>query len=595
MNIQERLAALRLLMKKRGMDAYLVPSGDCHQSEYTGEHFKAREFITGFTGSAGTAVITMDGAGLWTDGRYFLQAASQLRGSGITLYRAGEANVPSIESFLLDSMPYGGVLGFDGKVLSMKAGLSLEKKLSPKKITLNGSEDLIGQIWKNRPPLSAEPVFALPESCTGESAASKLARIRGAMKEAKAQFHLLASLDDINWLTNLRGNDIEFFPMFLSYALITDREMFLYADSDKFSEDIRGQLMRNGIELRPYGDIYEAVRNLPSGAAVLANPSRINHALYRLLAGRCRILEAENPSVLMKSIKNETEQKNILRAHVKDGISVTRFMYWLKNQAGRTKITEISAKEKLESFRREQDGYLHQSFEPIFGFGEHGAIVHYSATPESDLPITPGSLLLSDTGGSYYEGSTDITRTFAIGEISPEMKDDFTTVLLSHLRLSRAVFPHGTETSRLDVLARQPLWERGLDYQHGTGHGVGYLLNIHEAPISFGKPKDGSREYPLEEGMVITNEPGLYREGKYGIRIENEMLVRKSVRTSQGEFMRFETITYAPIDLDAVNPDLMTHEDKKQLNAYHARVRRVISPYLNDEEAKWLKEYTRAI
>lgn len=595
MNIPERLAALRALMEQHGFDAYLVPTDDNHQSEYVGEHFKARAFITGFTGSAGTAVITRTAAGLWTDGRYFLQAEKQLEGSGVTLFKMGEKGVPSVEEYLADIMPEGGTLGFDGRVVAMGEGQALEAALAGKNAGIDYSLDLIDEIWENRPPLSEEPVFALGEEYTGESTSSKLARIREAMKLQGADIHVMAALDDVNWTVNLRGNDIEFFPMFLSYAIVTMDDMKLYVDGQKLSGEIRSNLEKDNISIHPYNAIYEDVRDIGAEHTVLVDPSRLNYALYNNLPGDVKIVEAMNPTILMKSMKNETEIKNIIHAHVKDGVAVTRFMYWLKKNVGRIDITEISAGEKLDSFRQEQEGYLWQSFEPICGYGEHGAIVHYAATKESDIPVVPGSLFLTDTGGGYYEGSTDITRTFAFGDITQEMKDDFTTVLLCNLHLARAVFLYGTCGYNLDILARQPAWERGINFNHGTGHGVGYLMNIHEAPAGFRIAIREKEKAPLEEGMVITNEPGIYIEGSHGIRTENEMVVRKGTANEYGQFMYFEPITYVPIDLDAVNPDMMSEADKKQLNEYHAKVYEIIAPHLNDEEREWLKEYTREI
>ena len=595
MNIPERINALRALMEKNHFDAYLVPTDDNHQSEYVGEHFKARAFITGFTGSAGTAVITKDEAGLWTDGRYFIQAAQQLEGSGVTLFKMGEPGVPTVEEYIAGILPQGGTLGFDGRVVAMGEGQSLEAAVLAKEGKINYSMDLIDEIWEDRPPLSEKPAFALGEEYTGESTASKLSRIREAMKTAGANVHVVAALDDICWTTNLRGDDIEYFPLLLSYAIITMDEMKFYVDERKLSEEIKEKLAKDNISLHPYNAIYEDVKSFRNGDAVLVDPSRLNYALYNNLPEGVKVIEQMNPEILMKAMKNEVELKNIINAHIKDGVAVTRFMYWLKKNVGKIEITELSAAEKLDSFRKEQEGYLWQSFEPICGSGEHAAIVHYAATPETDIPVVTDGLFLTDTGGGYLEGSTDITRTFAFGKLTDRMKEDFTTVLLCNLHLARAVFLYGTAGYNLDILARQPSWERGINFNHGTGHGVGYLMNIHEAPSGFRIAIREKEKAPLEEGMVITNEPGIYIEGSHGIRTENEMVVRKGIANEYGQFMYFEPITYVPIDLDAVLPDMMTAEDKKQLNEYHAKVYEIIAPHLNDEEREWLKEYTRAI
>lgn len=595
MTVPERISALRSLMEEKGYDVYLVPTDDSHQSEYVGEYFKARAFITGFTGSAGTAVITKTDAGLWTDGRYFIQATAQLEGSGITLFKAGQPDVPTIEAYITDVIPEGGTLGFDGRVVAMGQGQALKAALAAKNARIDYSEDLIDRIWEDRPALSTKPAFALGVEYTGESIADKLSRIREAMKKEGADVHILAALDDICWTTNLRGNDIEYFPLLLSYAVITMDDMKLYVDETKLTAEMKESLAKDGISIHPYNAVYEDIKGLSAKDGVLVDPSRLNYALYNNIPKEAKVIEQMNPEVLMKAMKNDTELKNIVNAHIKDGTAVTRFMCWLKKNIGKTEITEISAAKKLDSFRREQEGYLWQSFEPICGSGEHGAIVHYAATPETNVPVTTNGLFLTDTGGGYMEGSTDITRTFAFGELTDRMKEDFTTVLLCNLHLARAVFPHGISGFNLDAMARTPAWERGMDYNHGTGHGVGYLMNIHEAPAGFRCAVREKERNILEPGMVITNEPGIYIEGSHGIRIENEMIVRKGPKTEYGQFLYFEPITYVPIDLDAVDPDMMKQEDKDQLNAYHEKVYELISPHLNDEEKEWLKEYTRAV
>ena len=595
MNVPERIAALRALMSERGYDVYMVPTDDNHQSEYVGEHFKARAFITGFTGSAGTAVITPQEAGLWTDGRYFIQAAKQLEGSGVTLFKMGEPGVPTVEEYIEKILPENGTLGFDGRVVAMGEGQALEEAAAKKNGKINYSEDLIDKIWEDRPPLSKKPAFALGVEYTGESTESKLSRIREAMKNAGADTHIIAALDDICWTTNLRGDDIEYFPLLLSYAVITMEDMKLYVDERKLTDEMKEALAKDHIFIQPYNAIYEDVKKLPADSSILVDPARLNYALYNNLPKNASVIEQTNPTVLMKAMKNDTEIKNTINAHIKDGVAITKFMYWLKKNVGKSEVTEISAAEQLERFRKEQEGYLWQSFEPICGSGEHGAIVHYAATPETNIPVVTDGLFLTDTGGGYMEGSTDITRTFAFGTLTDRMKDDFTTVLLCNLRLARAVFLYGTCGYNLDILARMPAWERGIDYNHGTGHGVGYLMNIHEAPCGFRIKIRKNEQAAIEPGMIITDEPGIYIEGSHGIRTENELLVRKGPKTDYGQFLYFEPITYAPIDLDAVNPAMMTIEDKEQLNTYHAKVYEVVAPHLNDDEREWLKEYTRAI
>lgn len=595
MNIPERITALRALMEERGYDIYMVPTDDNHQSEYVGEYFKARSFITGFTGSAGTAVFTKDKAGLWTDGRYFIQAAKQLEGSGVELMKMGEPGVPTVEDFIADVIPEGGVLGFDGRVVAMGLGKDLETRLAAKNATINYSEDLIDHIWTGRPALSEKPAFALGEEYTGESTSSKLARIREAMKEAGADTHVVAALDDICWTVNLRGDDVAFSPMLLSYAIITMDGMKYYVDERKLTDEMKAALAADGISVHAYNDVYSDVAALPADAKVLVDADRLNYALFNNIPKECEIIIAENPEVNMKCIKNEVEINNMIQAQIKEGTALTKFMYWLKHNADKMTITEISAEEKLEEFRKEQPNYLWPSFAGIFGTGEHGAIVHYEATPETDAKVEQGHFLLVDVGAGFIEGSTDTTRTFAIGEVTDEMKADYTSVLRGHLNLANAVFPEGTYGYNLDYLARQPLFERGLNYNHGTGHGIGYLMSIHEAASGFRMQIRPKEARPLRVGMCLSDEPGVYIEGSHGVRIENDVIVRAGQKTSYGQFMYLEPITYVPYDLDAIKPEMMTCDEKARFNAYHAKVYEIISPRLTEEEAAWLKEITRAI
>ena len=582
-------------MRKESVDIYIVPTADFHQSEYVGDYFKEREFLTGFTGSAGTAVFTADKAGLWTDGRYFLQAEEQLRGTGITLYRMGEPGVVSIPEFLERELPAGGTIGFDGRTIDNEKGKEYEKIAGRKGGRILSCCDLPDRIWTDRPRVSAEPAFLLEPAQTGESTASKLARVREKMREAGADVHVISSLDDIAWLFNIRGNDIRYCPLVLSYAIITQDRAVLYTDPGKFHDDVKKMLDDNRVELRLYDEVYSAVAELRHGERVLLDPERTSYAVFCSVPEECRVIEEQNPCVLMKSMKNDTEAENIRQAHLKDGIAQTRFMYWLKKNIGRIPITEISAAEQLERFRAEQEGYLGGSFEPICAFGPHGAVVHYSATESSDVELREGGLFLTDTGGHYREGSTDITRTFALGEVSDTEKEHFTLVARAMLRLADTVFLHGCTGTSLDCIAREVLWKEHLNFNHGTGHGVGYLLNIHEAPINF-RWKEGVRPaQPLEKNMVISDEPGIYISGSHGIRLENLLMVREDEKNEYGQFMRFETLTLVPIDLDAVLPEKMTGGEREMLNAYHREVREKIGPHLNREEREWLEKYTRPV
>ena len=595
MSTAKRVEKLRALMAEKGMDAYVIPTADFHQSEYVGEHFKARKFISGFSGSYGTAVITKDDGGLWTDGRYFFQATNELEGSGIRLMKMFVGDTPSVTEFLADVVPEGGTVGFDGRVMSMGEGEEFEEALTPKNIKINYSEDLIDEIWEDRPPLSEKPAFFLEEKYSGESTASKLARVREKMKEASADIHIIASLDDTCWLLNVRGDDIDFFPLLLSYSIVTMDSVELYVDERKLNDQILAEFAKNNVHIHPYNDIYEDVKKLDPSLSAMIDPMKMNYALYKNIP--CKTVEAANPEILMKAMKNPVELENIKEAHIKDGIAITKFMYWVKTKFDKEKITELSAADKLTSLRAAQDGYIRDSFEPLCAFADHAAMMHYSPSPESDVELKEGAFFLNDTGGGYYQGSTDITRTFVLGSVDQQMKKYFTAVVRAMMRLSRARFLYGCYGYNLDILARGPIWDLDLDFQCGTGHGVGYLGNVHEPPTGFRWyiVPSKNEHHQLEEGMVITDEPGIYEDGQFGIRIENEFIVRKGVQNKYGQFMYFETITFAPIDLDGIDPEEMSKDEREWLNNYHKDVYEKIGPHLTDEEREWLKEYTRAI
>ncbi len=595
MNVNERIAALRGVMEEKGIDIYIVPTADFHQSEYVGGYFKSRKYITGFSGSAGTAMITKDEARLWTDGRYFIQAAKQLEGTIVELMKMGEPEVPSLEDYVKQALPEGGTIGFDGRVVAMEEGCRYRKMAEEKKGKLLYGEDLIDQIWEERPKLSEEPVFSLDIRYTGETVKNKLERIRKVMRECGVSTHILTTLDDICWTLNIRGNDIEFFPLVLSYAMITEKQVQLYIDEAKLNEEIRESFKEEGIILHPYNAIYEDVKSLQETEVILIDPVKLNYALYSNIPEDVKKVERANPEILFKAMKNPIEVKNIRQAELKDSVAHVRFMKWLKENVGKTKITEMSAVDKLDGFRKEMGNFIRPSFEPISSFGEHAAIVHYTSSPETDVELCEGNLYLTDTGAGFYEGSTDITRTYALGEIPQVMKDHFTLVAISNLQLAGARFLRGCTGINLDILARKPFWDRGLNFNHGTGHGVGYLLNIHEGPAGIRWQYSARDSHVLEEGMILTDEPGIYIEGSHGIRLENELLVCKGEKNEYGQFMYLEPITYIPMDLDAVNPDMMSEDEKKLLNAYHKTVYEKIAPYLDDEEKEWLKKYTREI
>lgn len=594
--MNKHLEQLREKMRERGIDVYVVPTSDYHESEYVSEHFACRRYITGFTGSAGTAVVTMEKAGLWTDGRYFVQAAKQLEGSGVTLQKMGVEGVPTILEYLRQAMPEGGTLGFDGRVINELLGEEMEAAVAARHAKIAYGEELVGMIWADRPALSREPVWILDEKYCGKSAAEKIADLRAAMREAGADVHVLTALDDIVWLLNIRGNDVPCNPVVLSYLAVTETEVLLFIQEEALDDSARSYLESLGVAVKPYDSIYDYVKTL-AGQAVMVEKSRVNYALCHNLDASCRVIDRMNPTALAKAVKNPVEMENIRRAHIKDGVAVTKYIYWLKKNIGKIPMDEMSVADRLEEFRREQEGYLGPSFNTISAYGPNAAMCHYSATEESKAVLEPRGLYLVDSGGQYYEGTTDITRTIALGELTAEEREHFTLTAMSMLRLGNVKFLHGCRGLNLDYVAREVFWQRGLNFDHGTGHGVGYLLNVHERPngIRWKVVPERQDSGVLEEGMLTSDEPGIYIEGSHGIRTENLILCRKAEKTEYGQFMRFEFVTFVPIDLDAIDKSLMRPEDVEMLNAYHREVYEKISPYLTAEEADWLREATREI
>lgn len=595
--IPERLAALRAQMKENGMDAYLIPTDDFHASEYVGDYFKCRKYMTGFTGSAGTAVVMQDMAGLWTDGRYFIQADKELEGSTVALFKMGEPGVPTIHEFLEQNMKEGQCLGFDGRTVSAREADALSEILSKKGVTISCEKDLVGEIWTDRPALSCERVKELEVKWAGKSRADKCSEIRNAMKEKGADAFVLATLDDIVWLLNIRGGDVPCNPVVLSYLAMTEDEILLFANEKAFPEEVKAALAEDGVKLLPYNDIYSWVASMEAGKTVLLCKAKVNSRLMAAVPAGVKVLDQENLTLLPKAIKNPVEVENERIAHIKDGVAVTKFIYWLKKNVGKIPMTEISAGEYLDQLRLQQENSMGNSFSPIISYGAHAAMNHYSATPETDIPIEAEGFLLADTGGQYLEGTTDVTRTIVMGPTTEEQKKMFTAVLRGTLNLAAAKFQYGCRGLNLDYLARGPLWEMGLDFNHGTGHGVGYYLNVHEGPNGFRWKIVPERNDSaiFEEGMITSDEPGYYVEGEYGIRHENMIVCKKAEKTSFGQFMCFEHLTMVPFDLDAVVPEQMTERERGLLNAYHADVYAKISPYLDADEKEWLKEATREI
>lgn len=604
--IQERLCKLRKSMQAAEIDCYLIPTSDYHDSEYVSSFFKVRKYFSGFTGSAGTLVVTKEEAALFTDGRYFIQAAKELAGTEIKLMKMGEAGVPTINQYLEKVLKEGENLGFDGRVVKADDGTNYEEILTRKHGTIIWDKDLAEEIWEDRPALVHHPVSILAECYSGEGASSKIARVREKMKAEGAKVHILTSLDDIAWLFNIRGNDVESCPVVLSYVVITMDQVLLFAKEGQdetgeggeeiWTEELCRYLKENGAELRFYDEFYEYVSQIHEEKVLLCK-GRANYRLLKELSEDVTVIDRPNPTTLMKAVKNQTEMENLRKAHLWDGVAVTHFMYWLKKNVGKISMTEVSAGEYLESLRKKYDHFLEPSFGTICAYGANGAIAHYSAKEDACEEIVPKGMLLVDSGGHYLEGSTDITRTFVLGSITKEMKEHFTLVLRALLNLKNARFLHGCRGVNLDIMARQVLWERGLDYKHGTGHGVGYLLSVHEGPNSFRWRllPDYQDNAVLEEGMVTTDEPGIYIEGSHGIRLENELLCRKGEVNEYGQFMYFEDLTCVPFDLEGVEVSLLTEADRTRLNSYHKEVLEKLEPYFEGEELDWLREVTREI
>lgn len=591
MKIKERIEALRKLMKENKMDAYIVPSFDAHQSEYVAEHWKSRQWISGFTGSAGTAVITLDDAGLWTDGRYYIQAEKQLEGSGMRLFKAAEPNVPSFIEWLRDTLKEKSNVGFDGTVFSVDMVKDMHNEFDTKNIGLIIEHDLINELWSDRPEIPKSSVFIHEVKYAGKSITEKLTQVREEMNKKGATHYLLTSLDDIAWLLNIRGNDVPNNPVVISNVVVAEDKCYLFIDSSKVSKEIELYIGAEGVELKDYNEIEKCLQGLTAKDTVVFDSSKTNICLYNAIGKDIKKVEMLNITTTLKGIKNEIEIENLKKCEVIDGVAMVKFIKWLKDSVNKEKITEISASDKLEGFRSQGELFAGLSFDTIAGYKDHAAMMHYKANEETQYILKDEGFFLVDSGGQYYNGTTDTTRTIVLGKITEEEKRDYTLVLKANIALSTAKFLYGATGANLDVLARQPIWEYGIDYKCGTGHGVGFFLNVHEGPQGF----RANNYTKLEKGMILTNEPGIYKEGKFGIRTENMMIVVEDEKTEFGQFMKFEAITYCPIDLDGINSEMMTAEEKQWLNDYHKDVYTKLSPYLNEEEKQWLKEETREI
>ncbi len=582
---------LREVMKKENVDYYIIPSGDSHQSEYVPEYYKGRAYVSGFTGSAGTLLVGIEESYLWTDGRYFIQAEKELNGSGIKLMKMNIPGYPSLIEWIKNNVKEGKTLAFDGSTISTNEYKNYQELSKKNGFNIKMDRDLLNEIWSNRPELSKEKIFIHDTKYCGRCTSEKLQEVRDEMKKLEGENYVIASLDDIAWLFNIRGNDIAYNPVALAYALISDKKAVLYINEEKVTNDDKRTLEAQGVTLKSYNDIYEDIKNVTE--SIIIDGAKVNGKLYSLISEDVKIIEDLNITTSLKAVKNEVEIKNMEVSQVRDGVAMVKFIKWLKENVGKINMTEISASDKLEEIRANGEKFKGLSFNTIAGYKDHAAMMHYSATEESQYELNSEGMLLIDSGAQYLDGTTDITRTFILGSITEEEKRDFTLVLKSHIALATTIFLKGTNGCNLDAIARRPLWKYGMDYKCGTGHGVGFFLNVHEGPQGI---RPFGNTIALEPGMILTNEPGVYKENKHGIRTENTLLVTKAFKNDEmGEFYKFDTISYCPIDLEGVDVSLLDEEEREWLNNYHRTVYEKLSPYLNEEEKKFLEKETRSI
>lgn len=587
--IQSRIQALRQTLRNKGMQAFIIPSTDPHMSEYVAAHWKSREWISGFTGSAGTIVVTLKKAGLWTDSRYFIQAANQLEGTGIDLYKETLPETPSITTFLTNNLTENSTVGIDGKVFATSEVEALKEKLSQSNIGIETGFDPMEEIWTDRPPIPQEPAFIYDIKYAGKSCTEKISEIRKELEKINCESILLSALDEIAWALNLRGSDVKCNPVVVSYLLITREETIFFIAPEKITPDLQTYLSNHQIEITYYNKVEETLAALKV-ASILLTPSKTNYSVFHAINPDCRIVREASPVALLKAIRNAQEIVGIHEAMRKDGVALVRFLKWLEEAVPTEKETELSIDKKLHAFRAEQELYKGESFDTIAGYAEHGAIVHYSATPESNAVIRPKGFLLLDSGAQYLDGTTDITRTIAVGELTEEEKTDYTLVLKGHIALAMAKFPAGTRGAQLDILARLPLWMNGMNYLHGTGHGIGHFLNVHEGPQSI---RMNENPIVLQPGMLTSNEPGVYKGGSHGVRIENLILVVRDTEGMYGDYYKFETVTLCPICTKGIIKEMLSKEEVEWLNKYHRMVYDKLSPTLNEDERIWLKQATQ--
>ncbi|WP_300458014.1 aminopeptidase P family protein [Desulfobacula sp.] len=592
MNTNEKIACVRQWMKDNELAALVVPSGDPHQSEYVAEHWQARKWLTGFSGSAGTAVITLDHAILWTDFRYYIQAEKQIADSHFKLYKMGEPSVPSVEKWLSENLESGDTIGIDGNVVSMANVEKIEADFETKGLLLKTTIDMIKDIWVDRPARPMSNAFSLSKRYTGNRRQENIKVIREQMNALGAAYHLMATLDDIAWTLNLRGQDIHTNPVNIAFVLIAPETVSLFVSKQKISHDLEQELNRDGIVLVEYDGIMDALSQIQDSQTILIDPENTSYRLYQSINKTCKIIKKPNPAIALKAIKNETQIAHLRQTAVKDGVAVVHFLFWLEHQPADAQITERSVADKLYAFRKSQALFVDNSFDPIMAYQDHSAMCHYTATKESDAVIGRNGMFLTDSGGNYFTGTTDITRTIFRGEPSKQEKIDYTLVLKGHIAVATTLFPSGTKGFQIDTLARQYLWQQGMDFGHGTGHGVGFFLCVHEGPA---KISPHPVDVKLEKGMVLTNEPGLYREGRYGIRLENMILVDQAFENEFGTFMKFENLTLCHFERNLMAGDLLSSDEKEWINAYHAMVNEKLSPHLDAAVASWLREKTRPI
>jgi Xaa-Pro aminopeptidase len=591
--IPARLEAMRQFMTEKNLDAFIIPSTDAHLSEYPPKYWESRKWISGFTGSAGTAVVTKEKAGVWTDSRYFIQAAEELKDTGFGLFKMGQPETPDMTDWIIEQVGSGGTVGIDGLVYASSDAKSLKSKLDSKNINLNTEFDPFSVIRTDRPEIPQNHIFTLPVEVAGESVKSKIERINGELKKLEADGIIIVTLDAVAWTFNMRGNDVEYNPVAVAYAYVSENETVLFVDPDKISEEIAEEYKEQGIIISDYNNVFEYVANLPADSKVCVTGNKINWKLLQTIPESCKIVDVPSPVDLMKSIKNETELEGFRNAMIKDGVALVKFYMWLEKAIPTGEVTEVMIEEKLLEYRSQQENFVGESFGTIAGYAGNGAIVHYHATPENCLTIKPEGLLLIDSGGQYKDGTTDITRTVAAGKLTKQMKADYTNVLKGHIALATAIFPEGTRGSQLDVLARKALWNNCLTYWHGTGHGIGHFLNVHEGPQNIRLEENPTL---LKPGMVTSNEPGVYRANQYGIRIENLIVTQEYRKTEEfGTFYNFETITLCPIDTRPISKKLLTKCEKKWLNKYHKMVYKKLKNHLSVEEKTWLKNKTKPI